>query len=675
MGTIALGMFGGENRKKSDFLLGHGEAAEAQNIDFSSGKFTPFAGVGGVNNLENTVRSIAFFNSAIRPLSYVAETVVAGVPRGGKLLQMLITGEGNVPAVMSRGIDNPKRLGAPWVNVTPVGAVTNIGTASTASAPRRDFFFACSFIMADGSESPPSPLLKVNLGKGGVIGSIQFDVPLVSGTTIPDTNDDALELEYRRGGAVPSGGYPTATDYEAPMAIRLYRGIDSGALHHFVADKTWETGESVGTSRRIEFTTDRLGGNIGYDSTNISTLTAQFVGVETRPRLDMRGILLHPNGFACGYAGNYLCFSAAEQYGIFPRSYETQIPEGDIIAMTEWNGSLFVFVENTPPIIVNLDRPDFADIQRRESAFILHKNQRRTVVNMGEAGVFYAVRQGIVQLPSGRLITNAVINENDFDMPTFAFADADEYFGVRSSGEVLYLTLRGVQPGYVQVGRLDFSGFGHIDDVAVRDDRSIICLGRAEGNRRFSGIFRAGQKLVGKWRSGKFKFAGLQDFGACWIYGGRSTPQSLAHNVYQTPQKANSASPLTGVISKGARAKFFGSSHVLDSQAGRIDINIYVGVVGRHPADISDESRVGFSGGAVRIKLPQHSEGESESVMDSVICDCVINTPAEVGAVSWAQIEIISEREVDYFALAGDREEIVDMKSRVVVYPAPGFVG
>ena len=672
MGVVSFGEFGGENRKLSEFMLAHSEAVIAENLDFRSGKFTPFRGISeaSVRGTASGIRDIAWFAGAVREIDFKAETAVAGVPRGGKHQQLFITGAGKSPRVMDED-GTTSRLGAPW-HADWVPEVS--GTPTVTGANVREFRFACTVVMADGSESPLSKVLRhgtqpagidardgvIEMGENGAV-DIDFNVTVGVSGNPPDVDDRNLQNEYKRGdnnaAAFAAAGINA---YEEPAKVFLYRSIDSGEWHK-VGEQSWDTrgNHNFGVQR--------------YADAADSTLTAQFVGEETRPRLDLRGIGIHPKGFAFGFAGNFLCFSAREQYGVWPRSYEVEIPEGDIINAVEYGSSIFVFAENTPPIMVVLDSPESATIQRNESAFILRAAQARTVVNMGEMGVLYAVKQGIVQLPGGRLLTEAVLAENeDFIPPTFAFADADEYFAGRAGGTMLYLTRRGANPGFVQMGRLNFSGFGEIISAAQDDSGGIRVL--AGGTSPKVGLWRSGAPLVGRWKSRKLKMLDKDDIAALWVYGGQAARHQLPFGQWQKPARAVEG----GALPPKHFVSVLGAANILEVVSGDIKINIFCGIIGNQPSPPqgdSDKDRVYFEDGAIRVELPRHEGGQAEGGQAETSCDCLLHCPAGVGAVDWAQVEVISERNIDFVAIGGAFDDFVEMKEPIGVYPAKGYIG
>ena len=862
MPNVGWGVFGGENRKKSPFLLSQGESVLARNMDLSSGKAKPFRAPSFHKQAVAGTQDIAFFAGALRELPFVAETAAVGLPRGGRREQLLITGAGQAPQQMQTD-GTRARLGAPYRNAPP--ALTAAKSDPTPQTNTRDYAFACSVLMADGTESPLWGVLQdtgaspnaLSLGEGGSFPGLRFDVP-VDNRGMVTADDAGLETEFARGSA--AGNTPARLGYETPYGVRLYQQV-SAAAYTKVEDVLWANGQNIvtennyllkgqhnrtaaymqndevlgddgnyyrargaiaaapgfsligqwdilpmnnppydrhglyqdaaitGVAPRGLITSDVpvagrqitaadngknarvviagnsnplrngehdgviegfvvAGDNYSFinnnpvasfsvgspaalanffgnaqlatgggtmrieegsenakpqdDPTNwevIATPTgnevrrftfgqvrygvapavatqAEFVGIETRPRLDLRGIVAHPKGFMCGFSGNFLCFSAAEQYGVWPRSYEVEIPEGDIIAIAEFASDLYVFVDNNPPLRVRLDSPLAPDIRRSESTFILQEANARAVVNMGQLGLWYPAKQGIVALPNGRLITDAILDENDFAAPTFAFNDADEYFGARAADN-LYLTRRGVEPGFIQAGRIDHQGFG--SPQASAKDGATIYLLHASGE---ISIWASGEPMVMTWKSGRVKLYDENNPPVLvWIYAGQADAHVRFYGHWQAPIfHVEDGEPVlpdfaSDGASAGGAARFFGDGVLVEeNREGDINIKVHAGLedYNYEGVGVITPGSPQVRGGAIEIQLPKH--GNPDDTMDEDVCDCVVNVPM-VGEVSFLQLEFSSERMVEFVGFFGSFDDFVMAKQRYPVFPAPGFVG
>lgn len=697
--TIGWGVFGGENRKKSSFLLSNSEAVLCLNIDLSTGKMVPFNAPGFLRKTSGTTKDIAFFAGNVREFDFLAETAIVGVPRGGRREELLVSAVGGdrAPQFMAAAGDTSLtlfRLGAPFYNSPPVVNIT-AGDNPTPDNEKRGYRFSASVIMDDGTESAPWGISAIlSRGDGGFFGGFTFDVPVVSATDdTPIGDESGLEEEVRRGQAgAPSGGYPARGTYEIPHSVRLYSQVSAAALTKVHKDDVlWSAGNNIanpniataghalfGIARVKRFTFDRL----NYAAELDATTQAQFLGDETRPRLDMRGIVVHPKGFCAGFSGNFLCFSASEQYGVYPRRFEVEIPEGDIVALREFDSDLYVFVANQPPLRVRVDSPDNIDIRRSESTFLLADGAHRAIVNMGQFGLWYPSEQGMVALPSGQLITEAIIGERDFDVPTFAFADADEYFGARSL-DMLYLNRRGVEPGFIQAGRIDYLDFGMVVG-ATRGGGSIYLL-HAGGTIT---IWRAGEPMVMTWKSGKYKLPDMVDCGnLAWVYGGGATDgHSRVHSTFLPAQvrfddvgDGGYPNLWEDAQDVGPVSPFFADTFIAQNDSdNRIQVKLHLDLP-EFDADVLDiinpasEQTPRIEGSAIVITLPDNADARDR--MTSGACDCAVQTPM-CGYFSVVQLEVISEREIEFVGAFGRGiAEFLDLKARVAIYPAHGYVG
>ena len=180
---------------------------------------------------------------------------------------------------------------------------------------------------------------------------------------------------------------------------------------------------------------------------------------DTHPREGMRHIGLHPNRFLFASFKNLLCFSAVEQYGVWPRDYEIAVPEGEIVNVKEHNGALWILPAGSPPRLLALDRPGPSGAQARTTESRYPCVDGRTLVNMGGGGLWYASRDGIVGLPSGQLLTSAILDseylggETDLNLPSIAWADGDEYIFQDGRDRRFVLTPRSPRGG-LELGEL-----------------------------------------------------------------------------------------------------------------------------------------------------------------------------------------------------------------------------
>ena len=498
MPTIVFGEFGGENRKRSEFLLASHEAAQATNVDFVSGKARPFNRSRFRERvfLKAAARSIAGFAGKIHDFDHASETAFVG-GRGNAEDRLLITGDGIAPGILRAGNNDPQSLGVGMgLRVT----ATANGTADESpTAIIRDHVFGVAVRNALGVESPifTAPPIQMTQEQTASVASVSTPA-----------DEDYLTEEWRArntGNNTPPEQFETNDE----LTYILYRA-------------------TTGVFLPVAQNDDGQFNNIPWNASAVSSLPAQYVGEETRPRLDMRGIGVHPKGFAFGFVNDRLCFSAPEQIGVWPRSLEIEIPDGDIIAVREWNSNLYVFPKNRPPLLVRLDSPRTADLRRLESSWILDERLVRTLVKVGEFGLMYCTAAGVVLLAGAQaqLITADKLSERGarpFSPPTFAFSVRDEYFGVRDDGTMIYLTTRGARGG-VQIGTLENMTEGNVIDAAeIAGTTALLTTGGDVYT------WRAGEPAQMTWQSGRVRLLDKTNLALLWVWGGESSKHEVFH--------------------------------------------------------------------------------------------------------------------------------------------------
>ena len=664
MATVVFGGMGGANLSRSEFLLAHGEGALAENMSLRRGKAAPFSGVRKLRDLAAAAESVIGFGGEFLTFAAAAEGAETG--RRGAHNDLMVSGAGIAPRIYSS--ENPtdgKRLGCPWV---PVAKPPTISGSPQTNAEARTQVFAMAVVLADGTESPLAVYDPVSIAEGQSV---------AIGANLRD-NTAALSEEFLQSheGVV----VPPALESRAIQYIRYYRAETGGRYLKL------EDGDDAPPANYADRT--EIPNKIFAANARTIPTAAQFVGErETRPRLNMRGIGIHPLGFAFGFADNILCFSAAGQFGVWPRSYEIVIPEGRILAVREWNNNLIIFPELAPPLTARIVSPTGVEIHRSESSFAMRAPQARTAVNMGRNGIWYATDKGIAQVGGG-LLTDGLLDDERaarqiLSTMDYAFADGDEYFGVSDEG-ILCLTPRTAAGRLslmiVKNLTLDGSAAGRIVSSTPHNGK-LACLHRAQGDvlPKIS-VWREGAPLRYRWRSRRMRLTDLGDPAVVWVFGG-AAGENAANSVWTSSWRDWWLGPSAGALfyasanNAGDDGFFVGNSlrpnSGLEWQFARRD------TLGEDNADLSSVM--------VRVYTQNRNEatgnGPYEVVIDSAantgdtfnshIVDCLRWLPGGE-LTGWLQLEISGRREIDMFGVYGDLEHFLGVKQRSPIMPAAG---
>ena len=634
--TIVFGAMGGENTKKSPYLLdAQREAQRVENVDFLTGKGTPYKGLSVIKNAKTKTRGIAYFDSDTLEFPYAADTTLVGrgQKKPGERLIISNVADGSTAAGAAVYAKKPRRkypssvdspddniyfLESPMPTVAPVAAKTQ---TSSSSGDVITAVYAFAWRANDGTESKLGPTKSIEAKAGD---EITFTFPRNwAGVKPPDISIDRDKKQDDGAIYEVFGG-----------KVVLYRALDAGYFE--IREFDGVTAPPAGVSA---FTDD-----VGVAATGVA---AQFVAeVETRPRDGLRGVAWHPKGFLFGFVENRLCFSAVEQYGVWPQSYEIVFPAGDIIAAVPHAGDIYVFCDSAPPQVVRLDSPQNVALPVPfEIDFPCVAGG--SVRSVGRQ-VLYAAREGIVSLPQGELITRGIYSERGrekFSPPQQAFSLAGEYYGVRSE-DVLYLTTRGVSA--LDAGRITVAG---ITASAKDDDGNVYVL--ADGK---IGLWGSGENLTMKWVSAPIKYFDLGHAPVVWVFASEAT----RHNVLESVGKVD-------ILGEDADYAYFGADY-------------YAGDFYHVPPKVINiEEAAGF----IEIKLRTENDEEvinlpgdndPRDAFHGSGCDCAIWT-RQLDLSVFVQITLLADREVQFVGLFPAMRDLEDMKLRSGILPPPGVGG
>ena len=506
---ITIARFGGMNLKASPFGLAQEEARLALDCELRNGKITPARhpryherAPAGMNGLARFADRNFFFKS--RVICASATNNVDEDNAAQRRLLVAYAGAARKPAEdatdkLQRRRFGPKQiandekvyvLGCPRPHdaANPERFRPEIVTEGQSGevdgdAPTPRVFYY-SVVMPDGTESQLSAPSEI---KDFVTGAeVQISIPLGA-----DNLTDLLP-------AAAANADPPQHGWADGAKLRIY-----------------ESGENITPNYHLESTGGQKISFLSLAEASPTTVTipagearggsAQFFGQKTEPPVSMRGVLIHPSRFAVGWDEGKLYFSAIDQFGVWPAGWSIRIPDGEIEAVSEHHGELWIFPRGRPPRVMRIDSPG-RPLGLLTSEIRYHIAKGGSVVNLGEGGLVYAAREGIVSLPGGQLLTQNILDERNFTPPDLAFADGDDYIGKfdKSDGtgsQFLHLTARNYPAGIASMGYRSFPG---LDDYAHCAESGRVFILWQGGVYEWNG----GERGVAVWRSGTFKSDG-----------------------------------------------------------------------------------------------------------------------------------------------------------------------
>ena len=501
---ITVARFGGMNRKASPFGLRMEEARLAVDCELRNGKITPArhpryheSAPAGLNGLARFGGRNHFFKS--RVVSALATNNADEEAAAQRRLLLAYAGAARKPA--ADATDKPQRQKFGPKQISASGDVYVLGCPRPTSKPTittdaqnapvdgdeptpRVFYF--SLVLPDGTESQLSPAA---VAKNFVTGAeVRVSVPLGANNlaeVFPAANPDADP---------PLHGWD-ADD----VKIRLYESGAEIVPVFFTEDK-----DGADISRKTP-DADAAETIFVVQAGQARGLEAQFFGLKTEPPVSLRGIVMHPSRFAVGWDEGKVYFSAIDQFGVWPASWSLRIPDGEILAVAEHHGELWIFPKGAPPRVLRIDTPGQPQ-GLLTSEIRYHCAEGGSVVNLGEGGLVYAAREGLVSLPGGQLLTQNILDERNFTPPNLAFAFGDDFFGVfdkadGSGSQFIHLTARNYPAGMATLGYRSFSGLDDFCHCAEGGGLWILWEGSVYE-------WDAGQRGVATWRSGMFKSDG-----------------------------------------------------------------------------------------------------------------------------------------------------------------------
>ena len=503
------------NLKASGFGLRMDEARLAVDCEFRNGKITPArhprfyeSAPAGMNGLARFGGTSHFFKS--RVISAVATNNASPENAAQRRLLLAYAGASRQPAADGNDDKNQRQKFGPK-QITAGGDVFVLGCPRPAVAPTietpeqsgdvngdaptpRVFYYA--FVLPDGTESQLSP---PSDPKNFVTGAnVRVVVPVGANnlaTTFPAADLDA---------ATPKHGWDTEG-----VTIRLYEGgADINPTAHLR--------EVAPGNKDISFISPAPDADetpFNVPAGEADGLEAQFFGLKIEPPVSMRGIVIHPSRFAVGWDEGKIYFSAIDQFGVWPEPWAIRIPDGEILACAEHHGDVWVFPKGAPPRVLRLDTPEQPQ-GLLTSEIRYHCAEGGSVANLGEGGLVYAAREGLVSLPGGQLLTQNITDERKWTPPDLAFAYGDDYFGKYnqpdgSGAGIIHLTARNYPAGMPTMG---YRSFGGLDDYChCAESGSFWILWQGSVYE-----WNAGMRGVARWRSGMFKSSGSADSMATW---------------------------------------------------------------------------------------------------------------------------------------------------------------
>lgn len=361
---LTFGPFGGLSPRTAPQFLAQNDAQIAQDVKLFSGELRPFfqetedtvlAKVG-------TIRTIYLYDEQYW-LHWTADVDVApslvaddtdqrfyftgesGGPRKSDIT-LATTGAATYPVASYP-------LGVPAPTDALVAAVNS--TTAASGETEQDYYYVYTYVTDWGEESAP----------GGLSNMVSFY----------DTHDVTVS-----NASLPPAGYNIT-------ARRLYRsstGTDSTAFQ-FLTELTDDLVTSyTDTTKAVDL------GEVCPSTTWVE------------PPDDLSGLIIHPNGFLCGFSGRDIWFSEAGYAFAWPVIYSLTV-DSPVVALGIYGSTIVVGTETYPYVITGVDPANMSATKLTDPAPCVSK---RSMVS-SPAGIAYATPDGlyIVAGGAGTLVT------------------------------------------------------------------------------------------------------------------------------------------------------------------------------------------------------------------------------------------------------------------------------
>ena len=370
---LTFGPFGGISPRTAPQFLEQNDAQVAQDVKLFSGELRPFYQETEAETLAKTgtIRTIQLYEDQYW-LQWTADVDVApSLVADDTEKRFYFTGEAggpkksNLALATTGGAAYPVTsypLGVP-APTSPITAAVN-STTGASGETQQNYYYVYTHVTAWGEESAP----------GGLSNTVAFY----------DTHNVSLT-----GVATPPAGYNITSR-------RIYRSSvgTSGAEFQFLAEIT----DGLATT----YTDTTKAVNLGEVCPSTDWIA---------PPSDLRGILLHPNGFLCGFSGRDIWFSEASYAFAWPVAYALTV-DSPVVALGIYGSTIVVGTETFPYVVTGTDPSNMSATKLTDPAPCVSK---RSMVST-PAGIAYATPDGlyVVAGGTGSLITTGKYTRDEW---------------------------------------------------------------------------------------------------------------------------------------------------------------------------------------------------------------------------------------------------------------------
>ena len=413
--AIKFGPFGGLYPRTAARLLPDGAAADAANVNLTSGEIRPIkysARSFAATNPITTYRAVNELTDEEKWRTWTIDIDIAKVPLSVDVEgRYCWSGDGEPRFTTYTNyttVASDLALGVP----TPTTAVSVSHAGGTGTAATR--FYRYTFVTALGEESAPSPVSAEVTGRvdgtwsiGSTTAMQAFPANTGSGTatySAPSTTftNSASALHWLRAGDQVVINSVTLDVVSVPTTSSFTVTGNYSAYTSWARKAYWNT---TGMYRRLYRTTGSTGtyqlvaDNITATTYSDTLTDAQIEGDDlisdgwVPPPAGLRGLGFLPSGAAFGFVNNLLCFSEPYQAHAWPIAY--QLGADYPIVQTRSYGTVVVAATHANPYMADGVEPATAALQKVNT--IWPCLAKRSMVAVGD-GVLYATSFGLAYI-------------------------------------------------------------------------------------------------------------------------------------------------------------------------------------------------------------------------------------------------------------------------------------
>jgi hypothetical protein len=492
---IKLEMFKGIAPRYAPQVLPDQAAQTAQNCRFDAGALRAYKGLSAsVTTVDVNAKTIFLYNRGTPTwLNFTADTDIVRSPIAKDAYDRIYLSDGSQAKMKVSGSATLYDLGIPIPVVSGV-SVNVDGTASPdppTEGTEETRYYVITYVSAYDEEGPPSaPLGPYTWAPGEHVDFTNLPTGPGSGTTNLDrkriyrTNTGSTSTEYQLVATISLA----TTSYEDAVA--------STTLGVILPSVTWDG-----------------------------------------PPVDIKGLCLHPSGFAVGYKGRTVYCSELYLPHAWPYSYPVA---SDIVAVGVFGNSILVTTKDMPYIISG-SSPDSMMVEKTEVPMACVS--KRSMVDMGNA-LIYASPEGLVGV--GLSEGPQLLTENIFSIDTWAAYAKDDLLGVLWDGKYLGFSISGNKGFIFNPSNSDFVdlSIGGIAEAMYFDSVTGKLYVKLD-NETAVKEWNAGSALTHTWKSKVYRLDKPRNFGVAQVFADAYpvTFMAYAGGVLKHTQTVASSSP------------------------------------------------------------------------------------------------------------------------------------